>query len=77
MSVDGGGVDSVVNINCTVGNRETPLQKKQYLKEGRWVVARERGILIRRHLESDTGGLYVESMIYETRINEIVPISEH
>lgn len=41
------------------------------------MVARERGILIRRHLESDTGRLYVVSMIYETRINEIVPISEH
>jgi len=41
-----------------------------------WVVAKERGILIRRHLESDAGGLCVVCMIYdEARINEIVPIS--
>jgi len=40
------------------------------------VVAKKRGILIRRHLENDGGGLCGVCMIYdEARINEIVPIS--
>lgn len=40
------------------------------------MVVKERGILIRRHLESDGEGLCGVCMIYdEAQINEIVPIS--